>query len=195
MDAPLLTFDLPALLAQVKCEGTWARAPRTGLTLLKGHGLRVVLVALHAGTTIPSHQTDSPISVQVIEGAAGALHRYLAEAVWFPTALLSRHGVVWTPLDESSARATLSVAATTVSLDLHFGDGSLVHRVYTSARAREVEGRAVLTPWQGRFSDYAERDGMRIPLTAEVEWILPEGPQLHWRGRMTEIAYEYAQPR
>jgi quercetin dioxygenase-like cupin family protein len=28
----------------------------------------VVLVALHAGATIPSHHTDSPISVQVIEG-------------------------------------------------------------------------------------------------------------------------------
>jgi hypothetical protein len=46
------------------------------------------------------------------EIAAGALHRYLAEAVWFPTALLPTHGVAWTPLDESSARATLSVAAT-----------------------------------------------------------------------------------
>jgi quercetin dioxygenase-like cupin family protein len=69
MDAPLLTFDLPALLAQLKREETWANAPRTGLTLLKGQRLRVVLVALHAGATIPSHQTDSPISVQVIEGA------------------------------------------------------------------------------------------------------------------------------
>lgn len=68
IDAPLLTFDLPALLAQVKREDTWASAPRTGLTLLKGQRLRVVLVALHAGTEIPSHQTDSPISVQVIEG-------------------------------------------------------------------------------------------------------------------------------
>jgi quercetin dioxygenase-like cupin family protein len=69
MDAPLLTFDLPALLAQLKREETWANAPRTGLTLLKGQRLRVVLVALHAGATIPSHHTDSPISVQVIEGA------------------------------------------------------------------------------------------------------------------------------
>jgi len=68
IDAPLLTFDLPALLAQVKREDTWASAPRTGLTLLKGQRLRVVLVALHAGAEIPSHQTDSPISVQVIEG-------------------------------------------------------------------------------------------------------------------------------
>jgi quercetin dioxygenase-like cupin family protein len=68
VDAPLLTFDLAALLDQVKREDTWANAPRTGITLLKGQRLRVVLVALHAGAEIPSHQTDSPISVQVIEG-------------------------------------------------------------------------------------------------------------------------------
>lgn len=126
--------------------------------------------------------------------AAGALHRYLAEAVWFPTALLPTHGVAWTPVDDSTARATLNVAATTVSLDFHFGDDGLVHSVFTSARAREVGGRAILTPWQGRFSNYAEREGMRIPLTGEVEWQLPEGPQLYWRGRIIEIAYEFARP-
>ena len=68
MDAPLLTFDLPALLAQLKREDTWANAARTGLTLLKGQRLRIMLVALHAGTTIPWHQADGPISVQVVEG-------------------------------------------------------------------------------------------------------------------------------
>jgi quercetin dioxygenase-like cupin family protein len=68
VDAPLLTFDLPALLARVKREDTWANAPRTGLTLLKGQRLHVVLVALRAGATIPSRQTDSPISLRVVEG-------------------------------------------------------------------------------------------------------------------------------
>ncbi|HEV7517680.1 MAG TPA: DUF6544 family protein, partial [Thermoanaerobaculia bacterium] len=38
------------------------------------------------------------------EMAAGALYRYLAEAAWIPTAFLPRHGVVWTAIDESSAR-------------------------------------------------------------------------------------------
>jgi hypothetical protein len=127
------------------------------------------------------------------EIAAGALHRYLAEAVWFPTALLPARGVVWTPLDDSRARATLSVAATTVWLDVSFGDDGLVRSVFTPARARALEGRAVPTPWQGRFADYAERDGMRIPLAGEVEWLLPEGPQVYWRGRITDIAYEYAE--
>ena len=68
MEDPVLTFDLPALLAQVRREGTWASASRAGRTLVKTQGLRVVLMALHAGATIPAHQADGPISVQMIEG-------------------------------------------------------------------------------------------------------------------------------
>jgi quercetin dioxygenase-like cupin family protein len=68
LDAPLLTFDLPALLTQIKGEDTWHKHSRNAMTLYKGQGLRVVLVAMHAGTTIPSHRADSPISLQVIEG-------------------------------------------------------------------------------------------------------------------------------
>jgi len=129
------------------------------------------------------------------EIAAGALHRYLAEAVLVPTALLPSAGVVWTPLDDSSARASLGVGATTVSLDFHFGADGLVRSVYTPERARDVDGRSVPTPWQGRWSGYEERDGMRIPLAGEVEWLLPGGPQVYWRGRITAIAYEWEEER
>ena len=123
--------------------------------------------------------------------AAGALHRYLAEVVWCPTALLPSQGVVWTPLDDSSARATLTVAGTTVSLDFRFGPDRLVASVFTPHRARDVGGSAVPTPWQGHFFNYGERGGMRIPLSGEVEWLLSEGPQVYWRGRITEVSYEY----
>jgi hypothetical protein len=58
--------------------------------------------------------------------------------------------------------------------------------------------RAVLRegqpPGQGRWFDYAVHDGLRIPLRGEVEWLLPEGPQPYWRGRLVEVAYELAEP-
>jgi Family of unknown function (DUF6920) len=127
------------------------------------------------------------------EIAAGALQRYLAESVWFPTALLPSQGVNWTELDDSSARATLTVGATTVSLDFYFGADGLVRRVFTSARARDVNGRAVPTPWQGHFVRYENHDGMKIPMAGEVEWLLPEGPQKYWRGEITGIAFEFWQ--
>jgi quercetin dioxygenase-like cupin family protein len=68
LDAPLLTFDLPTLLAQLKHEDLWQTEKRNALTLLKGQGLRVVLVAMHADTAIPPHQVESPVTVQVVEG-------------------------------------------------------------------------------------------------------------------------------
>ena len=122
---------------------------------------------------------------------AGALQRYLAEAVWLPTALLPSAGVAWRPLDGAGARATLTAAGTTASVDFHFGSDGLVERVYSAARGRDVGGgRMVPTPWQGRFSNYARRAGLRIPLAGEVEWILPEGPQPYWRGEITDVGYE-----
>jgi hypothetical protein len=122
---------------------------------------------------------------------AGALQRYLAEAVWLPTALLPSAGVSWRPLDGSSARATLTAGGTTVSVDVHFGTDGLVERVYAAARARDVGGgRMVPTPWQGRFSSYARRAGLRIPMAGEVDWILSEGPQPYWKGELTGVTYE-----
>jgi quercetin dioxygenase-like cupin family protein len=68
LDAPLLTFDIPALLTQMKQESAWQTGSRNGITLLKTEGLRVVLVAMHAGTVIPVHKAEGPIAVEVVEG-------------------------------------------------------------------------------------------------------------------------------
>lgn len=125
------------------------------------------------------------------EIAAGALFRYLAEAVWMPTALLPSQGVTWTALGATSARATVACEGTTVSLDVHFGADGLVERVFTHSRPREVDGAFVPAPWQGRFSHYETVQGIRIPLRGEVEWLLAEGRRPYWRGGITSAAFEY----
>jgi hypothetical protein len=122
--------------------------------------------------------------------AAGALVRYLAEAVWMPTALLPSHGVRWVALDDTSARATLSAGGTTVSLDFFFSADGMVERIYTPARGRDVKGASVPTPWEGRWFEYAERGGVRVPTRGEVAWILAEGPMPYWRGEITTVTYE-----
>jgi quercetin dioxygenase-like cupin family protein len=68
LDAPLSTFDVSTLLKEIKSEQTWQKGTRNAKTLLKGQRLRVVLVAMHAGTLMESHRADAPISLQVIEG-------------------------------------------------------------------------------------------------------------------------------
>jgi uncharacterized protein DUF6920 len=128
------------------------------------------------------------------ELAEGELMRYLAEAVWYPTALLPASGVQWEAIDGSTARASLADGATRVALEFRFDAEGLIASVRSPGRHKDA--RTVL-PWQGRFRGYALRSGMRIPLEGEVEWILPEGPMPagplpYFRGRITDIAYETA---
>lgn len=125
------------------------------------------------------------------ELASGALHRWLAEAAWIPTALMPRPGLAWHAIDDSTARVTLTDAGTTVSLDVHFDDDGPILRV-EAERYRDVDGAAVLTPFVGHFSDYAEVGGVRIPMEGMVEWILPEGRFDYWRGRIARVAFDPA---
>jgi hypothetical protein len=123
------------------------------------------------------------------EIAAGAMHRYLAEAVWCPTALLPSEALRWSPVDDSTARATVTLGPVSVSLDFFFGADSLVYRIYAADRRRDEHGVLVPRPWQGLWSTYEVHEGMRIPVVGMVEWLLPTGPQPYWRGRVTAATY------
>jgi hypothetical protein len=122
--------------------------------------------------------------------SSGALHRYLLESAWFPTALLPSQGVHWEPIDDSSARATLTDSGLTLSMVVHFGDRGEIVRVEAN-RMRDVDGAGVPTPFVGHLHEYQRIEGMMIPVSGEVEWILPEGRWKFWRGRITEASYEY----
>lgn len=125
------------------------------------------------------------------EAAQGELMRFLAEAVWYPTALLPSQGIRW-EADAGSAKATLTDGVTTASLVFQFNEEGLISGVRAAARPRTVNGALVATPWKGRFWGYDMRDGMRVPLEGEVAWELPEGSWPYWRGRATEITYDFA---
>ncbi len=127
------------------------------------------------------------------EMAHGELMRFLAEAPWYPTALLPSQGVRWEAIDDNSATASLTDGMTTVALVFQFDDTALIRCVRSGARHRMVKGVPVATPWQGRFWSYVTRDGMRVPLEGEVAWELPAGLWPYWRGRMNEISFEYVQ--
>lgn len=69
LDSSFLIFDIPELLKQIKSEEDWSKEPRNAIILHKSHGMRIVLVAMHAGTAIQPHTADYPISLQVVEGS------------------------------------------------------------------------------------------------------------------------------
>jgi hypothetical protein len=126
------------------------------------------------------------------EVAEGELMRFLAEAAWYPTALLPSQGVCWQAVDERSAYATLEEGEISITMLFTFNEEGLIDTVRAETRGRTVGGEVVPTPWQGRFWNYEERGGMLVPLEGEVAWVLPEGEKPYWRGSITEISHEFA---
>jgi hypothetical protein len=144
-----------------------------------------VMYAALAGLVPVANQRGTP------EMASGELLRYLAEAVWMPTALLPSSGVAWTAVSDSVAIAALTDGGTSVSLEVHFGERGEIVRV-AAIRHRDVHGTSVPTPWVGRFGEYRRVAGMMIPMSGDVEWVLPDGPSPYWRGRIVSAEYDFA---
>lgn len=126
------------------------------------------------------------------EAAQGELMRFFAEAAWYPTALLPSQGVRWEAVGDTSAKATIRDGDVTATLLFRFDEEGLIGSMRAEARGRAVNGTVVPTPWECRVWSYEVRNGMRIPLEGEVAWQFPEDPLPYWRGRITEIAYEFA---
>jgi len=127
------------------------------------------------------------------EMAQGELMRFFAEAAWYPTALLPSQGVNWEAVNDTSAKATMKDGETTLIMLFRFNEKGLIESVRAEARGRTVEGKVVPTPWEGRWESYETRNGMLVPVSGEVAWIIPEGPKPYWRGRITKLSYELAQ--
>lgn len=131
---------------------------------------------------------ESPNSAEL---AQGELIRYLAEAPWYPTALLPCSSLSWEHIDDRSARLTLVDGGKTVSLVVRFNSNGLIQSVFSDGRYRDADGTQVLTPWEGRFWNYQECNRMLIPLDGEVAWLLPEGRLPYWRGHISDIQYKF----
>lgn len=137
----------------------------------------------------------SAITFASDEGAAelnsGALHRYLAEGVWFPTALLPQSGVAWSPIDERSALATLTDLGTSVSLEFYFNELGEVTGIYSAGRFGQFDGQYKKVPWQGYFRNYRDQAGMRVPWYGEVGWYDDGALQIVWKGDIKNARYEF----
>ncbi|MBN2433580.1 MAG: hypothetical protein JXQ27_19090 [Acidobacteria bacterium] len=66
-----------------------------------------------------------------------------------------------------------------------------VHPAWDVARGRIVYGRGLSTPWEGHWFGVKTRQGVRIPLSGEVAWILPAGPKPYRRGCIQRITFDF----
>ena len=125
------------------------------------------------------------------EIARGELMRYFAEAAWYPTALLPSQGVHWDAVDDHSSKATLADGALRVTMEVKFEDTGLIESVRFEKRGAMVGNAIVQAPWEGRWSNYQESQGMRVPMTGEAAWLLPQGRKPYWRGTIASLTYEF----
>ena len=65
---PSMTFRLPEQIAELRREEAYLRSGRAGRTLAKSGRFRLTLVAVADGVVIGTHQADSPMTLQVVQG-------------------------------------------------------------------------------------------------------------------------------
>ena len=117
--------------------------------------------------------------------ARGEAMRYLAELAWAPQAMVANPALEWRQVDESTVEVATRVARERVAVLLHFDAAGDIVGASTEARPRMVGKQVVDTPWSGAFGEYREFNGVRLPATAEVSWLLSDGPFTYFRGRVT----------
>jgi hypothetical protein len=116
--------------------------------------------------------------------ARGEAMRYLAELVWVPQAFVSNRALEWREVDESSVEVATRVGGERVAVTLRFDEaGDIV--AMSADRPRRVGKEVVDTPWSGAFGNYRELEGVRLPTTGEVSWLLPDGLFTYFRCTLT----------
>ena len=123
-----------------------------------------------------------------IEMNSGSLHRYLAEAVWYPTALLPSSHLRWSAINATSALATLTSHDVSVSLEFRFAPSGEVTGIYTPARWGTFSGGFRQLPWEGHFRNYRQQDGILVPTEADVGWYIDDEWRAVWKGTIVQYA-------
>jgi hypothetical protein len=125
------------------------------------------------------------------EIARGELMRWFAESAWYPTALLPSQGVRWQAVDAGSARATVVDGPLRLSLLFRFDDAGRIASFRAEERGSVVDGKTVMAPWEGVWSNYRTHEGMQVPFTGEVAWMRPEGRRPYFVGTASALRFEF----
>ncbi|TDP91757.1 hypothetical protein C7957_11640 [Halanaerobium saccharolyticum] len=118
-----------------------------------------------------------------------ALHRFLLELPWYPTAALNDY-LVWEKVDANTARATISYQGVEASADFIFDqEGNLLRT--EAMRYKESGESAERLKCSGELDSYQEIDGMKIPTEIDVSWYLDSGKFSWFKVKVEEIEFEY----
>ena len=118
---------------------------------------------------------------------SGALQRYLAEIVWFPSAALCPY-ITWQEIDDFSAKATMTYKGTSGSGVFHFDkDGNFVR--FSAWRYMGGEENAALKEWIVTVDEIRMMNGVYIPVKMKATWKLESGDWTWLKLEITDIEY------
>jgi len=119
----------------------------------------------------------------------GTLQRFLGELVWYPSFALSPF-IRWEPIDDFSAKATMTFHGVTGSGTFYFNENGDFTR-FVAMRYQGNKADAKLFPWEITVSDYAVFDGIKVPSKMEATWHLEEGPWTWLKLQVADLKYNY----
>lgn len=116
----------------------------------------------------------------------GALLRYLNETMWFPAALVLPN-VTWEPIDETSARATLTDADQSVSAVFEFDAND---RLVNMTADRWNDSEHTTRPWSTPITGWETFNGIELATTGTGVWNTGADAYEYIRLRVTGVEYD-----
>ena len=157
-----------------------ARQKTLGLTMAR------VVDSFASGTGMLEVRIAGGYVVARAEGPdidASEAMRYLAELPWNPDAILGNPELIWQVLDDARVTVSVMVNGQPVAFTFTFENGDIVSG-RSDARPALENGKTVLRPWVGTFSDYGEIGGRRVPRLGEIGYVYEDGYEAYFRGRL-----------
>jgi hypothetical protein len=122
------------------------------------------------------------------------LLRYISEMPWFPTAFLTVPGIGYVSIDDDTFELHMTHGGSTVRGRFTVDAQGDITEFLTEDRYRDADGEMLRDPWRCRYGEYRWFDGMRIPVTGEACWLLPEGEFPYGRFRIERMEYDIPAP-
>jgi len=119
----------------------------------------------------------------------GALVRYLAEIVWFPSAALTNY-MKWEQISDTAAKATMSYKGLTGSgIFLFTSDGDW--QSFEGLRYYDRKTGATLETWHVEADPKSFKlfQGLRIPAKSSVTWKLKEGDFTWFEVEIVDVKF------
>lgn len=118
-----------------------------------------------------------------------ALHRFLLEIPWYPTAALNDY-LDWKEIDSRSARATINYQEVKASAVFNFDqEGKLIST--EAMRYKESDEDAERIRCTGELVGFKSVAGIKVPTEINVSWYLESGKFIWFKVKADEISFEF----